>query len=379
LSGLKQLNDSAQGPLDITAIVTVSDSGGSTGALREALNMPAMGDIRKCMISLSARDSLLTSVCEHRFEHPEGFAGHSLGNLILSALYQMSGNFAAAVRQACDLLQLKGRVLPATETPVTLCALYEDGDVARGEVNIPKQGRRISRVWLECEDPLPPGEGGRAEREPDRAKPEARPGEGSHAEIWSKRALTRPLRGLPSPGGRGLLSNDPPAAPGVLEALAHADAIVIGPGSLYTSIIPNLLIAGVSDAIQASSAIRIYVSNLMTQVGETDGYTAADHVRAILDYLPSPSSVDVCVLNSSSIGMGVAGRYLKSGSAVVSGTAEDEDEIRRSGVIPVAAALLKNGEIKARHDPETLARLVVSLACGFAAAPEIICGQRNGR
>ena len=117
------------GPIDIIAIVTVSDNGGSTGVLREAFSMPAMGDIRKCMIALAPEQSVLTSVCEHRFDNPASFAGHSLGNLILSALYQMSGSFAEAVRQACDLLELRGRVLPATEAPVTLCALYEDGGV----------------------------------------------------------------------------------------------------------------------------------------------------------------------------------------------------------------------------------------------------------
>src|SRR5262245_17386650 len=148
LSGLKELTEEEQ-LVDITAIVTVADSGGSTGALREAFNMPAMGDIRKCMVALAPERSILTSVCEHRFENPDGFAGHSLGNLILSALFQMSGNFAGAVRQACELLHLKGRVLPATESPVTLCALYDDGGFARGESNVPCPGRRIARVWLE--------------------------------------------------------------------------------------------------------------------------------------------------------------------------------------------------------------------------------------
>jgi 2-phospho-L-lactate transferase/gluconeogenesis factor (CofD/UPF0052 family) len=128
--------------------------------------------------------------------------------------------------------------------------------------------------------------------------------------------------------------------------------------------------------IKSAAAVRIYVSNLMTEVGETDGYSSADHIRVLLEHLPS---IDVCVLNSAMIGMGVAERYLKSGSQIVSGTAEDEDEIRRSGVIPVAAPLLRGGESKARHDPETLARLVVSLARGFAGTHQILCGQGNGR
>jgi uncharacterized cofD-like protein len=325
LTGLRALQDRGEGPFDITAIVTVSDSGGSTGVLREAFSMPAMGDIRKCMIALAPEGSVLTSVCQHRFNNPESFAGHSLGNLILSALHQMSGSFAAAVSQACDLLELRGRVLPATEEPVTLCASYDDGNIGRGESNIPQAGRRIIGVWLEMND----------------------------AKI-----------------------SCPPPAPGVIEALNDADAIVLGPGSLYTSIIPNLLVAGVVSTIQSAPAVKICVSNLMTQVGETDGYSSADHLRVLLEYLPC---IDVCVLNSAAIGMGVAERYLKSGSQIVSGSGEDEDQIRRSGVIPIAAPLLRDGESKARHDPETLARLVVSLARGFAGTHQILCGQGNGR
>ncbi len=320
LRGLSEIS-SGETPLDLTAIVTVADSGGSTGVLRGAFGMPAMGDIRNCLISLAAKDSVLTSVCQHRFENPAMFAGHSVGNLILSALYQMSGNFAAAVRQASNLLGLKGRVLPATEIPVTLCALYKDGTTAKGESNIPKPGLRIGRVWLEPEHP--------------------------------------------------------PAAPGVLEALEDADAIVIGPGSLYTSIIPNLLVAGFADALKASRAIAIYICNLMTQPGETDGFSAADHLRVLFDYLLSP--VDMCVLNSSALGTTVAQRYVESGSEIVSGSPEDETQIRRSGVVPVAAPLLSVGQMKVRHDPATLARLVVSLAHGCAGVQEIMCGQENGR
>ena len=323
LKGLSEINDE-HSPLDLTAIVTVSDSGGSTGVLREAFNMPAMGDIRNCLISLAGNDSLITSLCQHRFDNPEHFAGHSVGNLILSALFQMSGNFAAAVRQASELLGLRGRVLPATDTPVTLCAMYEDGMTVQGEANLPKPGTAIRRVWLEPDSPAP--------------------------------------------------------AAGVLEALQNADAIVLGPGSLYTSVIPNLLIRDIANALHSPRAIKIYICNLMTQSGETDAYSAADHVRALLEYLPATSGcLDVCVLNSSTVGRAVAERYLQSGSEMVAGTPEDQDEIRRSGIVPVAAPLLRDGEVKARHDPATLAQLVISLARGFAGVQEIICGQGNGR
>jgi len=330
LSGLKELRD-ANEAVDITAIVTVADNGGSTGALRNAFEMPAMGDIRKCMISLASEKSVLTSVCRHRFANPDAFAGHSLGNLILSALYQISGSFADAVSQACDLLDLQGRVLPATESPVTLCASYDDGGVTRGEASIPQPGRRIARVWMESA-----GEDGAT------SPPHIRPA----------------------------------AAPGVLDVLARADAIVLGPGSLYTSIIPNLLVDGFAEAIEASSAIKICVSNLMTQVGETEGYSAAEHVGALLRYV---STIDVCVLNSTTIGTAVAERYSISGAQIVSSAPEVQDEIRRMGVIPVAAPLLKRTELKARHHSLTLARLVVALARGLVGTREVICSQQNGR
>jgi uncharacterized cofD-like protein len=297
----------------------VCDSGGSTGVLREALNMPAMGDIRNCMMSLAERDSILTAVCNHRFDSPEGIAGHPLGNLILAALYEMSGNFTAAVRQASQMLELCGRVLPATETPVDLCAVYENGVIVRGEAQIPRVGPRIARVWL---DP-----------------------------------------------------HDPPAAPDVLETLKSADVIVIGPGSLYTSLIPIFLVAGVSDAIRESRATKIYVGNLMTQPGETHGYSATDHLRVLLEYTPA---IDVCLLNSSPIGMGLAEKYRRWGSRVVSPTLQDEMKIRKCGVVPVATPLMTVQQGKIRHDREALSRLVVSFARDGVGSHEIMSGQRNG-
>jgi uncharacterized cofD-like protein len=322
LSGLRKLNEGGDEPIDITAIVAVSDNGGSTGTLRQAFGMPAMGDIRNCLVALADTDKLLTLVCQHRFEVTDGLAGHSMGNLILSALYQMSGDFLSAVQLASDLLRLEGRVLPVTEIPVTLCALCEDGSRVEGESSIPRSRVKLSRLWLDPPDPLP--------------------------------------------------------SPGVMEAIEYADAIVIGPGSLYTSIIPNLLVAGVAEAIHASRALKIYVCNLMTQAGETDGYSAADHLRALQSYLPA-GSIDTCILNNRTIGTGLAERYLKSDAETVLFMPEIEDDIRRAGAIPVAAALLKEGEVKARHDPEALARVVVSLASGVTGVQELTCGQRNRR
>jgi uncharacterized cofD-like protein len=314
LNGLKQLKE--QEALDIAAIVNVSDSGGSSGYLRNVLGMPAMGDIRNCLLALASGDPLLKLLCGHRFRHAEELTGHSIGNLVLSGLYQMSGDFVRAVKEASDILGLEGRVLPSTDAQVTLCAEYSDGTSTRGESNIPRPGQRIRRVWLD----------------PQNVRP----------------------------------------APDVLDVLYEADAIVLGPGSLYTSIIPNLLVSGIPEAIRRSRAIKVYVCNLMTQRGETDGYSASDHLRALLCYLPR-GSIDACVYNTV-IGTAVAQRYFKSGSHVVPGSA---DEIRGMGVVPAAAPLFKKGQIKARHDSELLARLVVRLARGHARDRETVCGSER--
>ena len=297
LEGLKTLADSGEEHLDLTAIVTASDSGGSSGLLRRALNMPAVGDIRNCLIALSGKDSLLAEVCSHRFHEASELDGHSAGNMLLSALYQISGSLAAAVELAAGLLNITGRVLPSTGLSTTLCAEYEDGVVVRGESSITRP-KRIERVWLEPETPIP--------------------------------------------------------CSGVLKALREADAIVLGPGSLYTSIIPNLLVGGVADAIRRSKALRLYVCNLMTEPGETDGYSAGDHLVAIARYLPG-ASVDACVMNTSRVGTGVAERYSSSGSEMVNANKELSVEL-------IEAPLLKAGEIKVRHDPAELARVVVSAA-----------------
>jgi len=318
LRGLKELNDCGEETLDITAVVGVSDNGGSTGILRDAFNMPAMGDLRNSIISLASCKSVLASVYQHRFHGANGLSGHSVGNLMFAALYEMHGSFSAAVQHACELMEVDGVVLPATEAPVQLWALHEDGTITEGESNIPQSASRIDRIGLTPADPQP--------------------------------------------------------APGVLKSLLDADAIVLGPGSLYTSVVPNLLVDGIADAIAASRALKIYICNLMTQPGETMGYSAADHVRALQSYLPA-GTLDVCVLNTETIGNGLAERYSSSGSNFVLFDSETESEIRRSGVVPAAASLLKGDEVKVRHDSLTLARLVVSLGRGAVGSHDIAVGR----
>src|SRR5215471_6330002 len=188
----------------VTAIVAVSDSGGSSGRLRRSFDMPAVGDLRNCLVALSSNQSLLKNLFQHRFSRGD-IEGHSLGNLIVTALFQKTGSLSKALDAASHLLALKGRALPSTDAAATLCARFQDGSVVRGELQIASAGKNIQRVWLEPQNP--------------------------------------------------------PPSSGVLEAIATADAIVLAPGSLYSSLVPNLLVAGVADAIRRSSAVKISICN----------------------------------------------------------------------------------------------------------------------
>jgi uncharacterized cofD-like protein len=313
LRGLRELKEDGDEAIDITAVVAVSDNGGSTGVLRRALNVPAVGDLRNSMLALASCKSVLASLCRHRFYEAAGLAGHSVGNLVFVAFYEMTGSFSDSVKMASELFELDGVVLPATATPVQLWALHEDGSITEGETNIPKASSPIDRV--------------------------------------------------------GLTPAVPPPFEGVIEALMDADAIVLGPGSLYTSIVPNLLVDGVADAIASSPALKIYVCNLMTQRGETVGYSAADHLRAIQSYLP-PNAIDVCVVNTEAVGNALAERYSSSGSMFVNFDHDVEDEIRRAGVTP-SSSLLLDGDVKVRHASHALSRLVVSLVRGVVGSHEI--------
>jgi uncharacterized cofD-like protein len=298
--------DSSMRPADITAIVSVADDGGSTGRLRRSFDIPAVGDLRNCIVALAPGNQMWSRLFQHRFEGDNGLAGHALGNLIMTALVQRSGGLSAAIGQLARALRLRGRVLPVTEDRVTLEAEYEDGVVVRGESQIPCLGRRIARLSLA----------------PSRTAP----------------------------------------APGVLEALGSASAIVLGPGSLYTSILPNLLVDGVAAAIRDSQALRIFVCNLMTQPGETDGFDALDHVRTIERYLGA-GTIDVCIINGrTSIGVAAA-RYSAAGSEEVRWSSA---AMARAGTLPIVADLLVPDRYPHRHDPERLADVVLCLARGLA-------------
>ena len=249
LRGLKLYTD------DLTAIVTVADDGGGSGMLREDLGMPPPGDIRNCMEALADTESLMQRLLAYRF--PDGrLAGQAFGNLLLAALDGISDSFDQAVGRMSEVLAISGRILPVTNDSVQLEASFENGTSVRGESKISaakkEQNCRIHHVRL--------------------------------------------------------LPEHTPALPAALEAIREAEVILLGPGSLYTSVIPNLLVDGVSEAIADSSALKIYICNIMTQDGETEGMTAQDHLSALLEH-GGPGLVDLCLCNSDPISRELLERY----------------------------------------------------------------------
>jgi uncharacterized cofD-like protein len=300
--------------IDITAIVCVSDNGGSSGRLRQSLGIPAVGDLRNCLVALADADSGLPELFQYRFPATgtSGLEQQSLGNLILSALLFRRGHLGQAVEEAGALLNTMGTVLPVTESPVTVCAEMRSGTVIRGEVQIARARQDVRRVWLEPADVAP--------------------------------------------------------AQGVLEAITWADVIVLGPGSLFTSIVPDLLPVGVAEAIRSSNAMKVFVCNLMTEPGESSGFTASDHLRVLEDCLGA-GAIDVCVLNSRIIPPELIAKYHESGSDPVS---MDVEEISRMGIATVHGKLLEEARGKIRHNPLRLAQMVLSLA-GHTYAESDVC------
>jgi len=217
--------------VDITAVVTVTDDGGSSGRLRRELGVLPPGDFRNCLVALADVPPLMENLFQYRFNHGSALDGHSFGNLFIVAMSEVTGNFERAIHESSRVLAVRGQVLPSTVSNVTLCAEMEDDATVHGESAISATSQRIRRVYLEPEHP--------------------------------------------------------PAYPDALKAIAEADLIVVGPGSLYTSVLPNLLAGGMCEALRASRALKIYVCNVATQPGETDGYSISDHLEALMRHLPN--------------------------------------------------------------------------------------------
>jgi len=289
---------------NITAIVTVADDGGGSGMLRQDLNMPPPGDIRNCMQALANTEPMMEQLLDYRFEEGR-LAGQSFGNLLLAALNGISGSFDEAVSRMSEVLAITGRILPVTNANVLLQATFENGAKVIGESKIAAfkkaQDCRIRRVEL-----LPEGS---------------------------------------------------PALPETLEAIRGADLILLGPGSLYTSIIPNLLVEGVSQAIRDSGAMRVYLANIMTQDGETEGMTLSEHLRALLEH-SAPGLVDLCLVNCAPVREGLLERYRREDAEPLQ---VDRAAVEALGAEVVERPLTSNEGDYARHDPDRLARAVLEL------------------
>ncbi|MBZ4335141.1 YvcK family protein [Corallococcus interemptor] len=286
--------------VDITAVVAMSDDGGSSGRLRRLHGALPPGDIRNCLVALAGGKSALRDVFQYRFGGAKGLAGHAVGNLLIAALAELKGDFLEAVRLSGELLGAKGQVLPSTLASVQLVAQMHDDTEVVGERNICRAQGRVRRVSL-------------------------------------------------SP-------RSPPAVDGLLEAIYSADLIAIGPGSLYSSVLPNLLVDGVAQALKETRALKVMVANLMTQPGETDGMNCLDHVQAVIDHVGPV--LDAVLVNGRMPSEESIQRYARKGSFMV--TAETR-ELLSSGVIPVQADLLKEGS-KIRHDSRKVAACLLKMA-----------------
>ncbi|GLI09336.1 gluconeogenesis factor [Paenibacillus tyrfis] len=287
-------------PVDITAIVTVADDGGSSGILRSELEMIPPGDIRNVLSALADVEPLLGQLLDYRFDKGNGLAGHSLGNLMLAAMCDITGDFVTGVRELSRVLAVRGRVLPASDHSIVLRALMEDGSIVEGESNIPKARGVIRRVSIEPKDV--------------RALPEA------------------------------------------LEALREADAILVGPGSLYTSILPNLLVPEIAKTIIESNALKIFICNVMTQPGETDDYKVSDHLKAVRDHVGS-DLFDYVIVNNGDIPEQVQSKYAEQGAKIVP---LDLDEVTKQGYKVIADQLVLF-RTYLRHDAEKLSQHIYQL------------------
>jgi uncharacterized cofD-like protein len=307
LAGLKELVGASEREgvwlESLSAIVTVSDDGGSSGRLREELQMLPPGDIRNCMVALSEDSTLLSRLFRHRFRGSGELGGHSFGNLFLAALTEVTGDFVEAVRLSSEVLASKGRIYPATINDVRLVAELEDGTEVRGETQITASLAPIRNLRLEPEHCLP--------------------------------------------------------LPEALAALRAADVITVGPGSLYTSILPNLLVARVAHAIGNAQATKIFICNLMTQPGETDGYTARQHLETVKRYAPE-IAFDYVILNDRPISAKQSALYGADGAYQIGMQDHLFEKAFGAETQVIRADLLDDGE-KVRHNPDKLARVV--LAC----------------
>jgi uncharacterized cofD-like protein len=306
LRGLKRYVKATDGAVDLTAVVTVTDDGGSSGRLRREFDVLPPGDIRNCMVALAPDENLLTRLFQYRFSSGRGLKGHSFGNLFLTAMTDLTGDFSRAVKMSAEVLPVLGRIYPSTAANVVLEATLADGRKVSGETRISRSTSRIERIALKPRTPKPLAE--------------------------------------------------------TLDAISRADLITLGPGSLFTSVIPNLLVAGIARAIAASPALKVYFVNLMSQPGETVNFRASDHVSAIYRHC-GRAVIDVCVVNTAPITGPVLKRYRAGAAQPVD---NDLENLKAMGLEIVATDLLRMHPAQPneaiRHDPGSIAAVAVELA-----------------
>ncbi|WP_062199690.1 gluconeogenesis factor YvcK family protein [Massilibacterium senegalense] len=287
--------------VDITAVVTVADDGGSSGILRDELDIPPPGDVRNVLVALSEGEPLIEKVFQHRFLHGNGISGHSLGNLLLAAMTSITGDFVSGIKEISRVLNIRGRVLPSANQGVILSAKMKDGTIVQGESKIPLAKKEIDYVFLNTPD----------------------------------------VKALPES----------------VEAILEADLIIMGPGSLYTSIIPNLLVPEIQEAVCHAPGKKVYICNVMTQYGETTNFTASDHVKALLKHIDCNQLLDMIVVNDADIPMNVLRRYTEKGAVPV---VCDLEHLQQYAPVVIHDHFVKFDEPFIRHDAKKISRLLVN-------------------
>ncbi|MGP4068882.1 gluconeogenesis factor YvcK family protein [Halobacillus sp. B29] len=295
LRGLKNL------PIDLSAIVTVADDGGSSGKLRNEMAIPAPGDIRNVVAALSDAEPMLLDLFQHRFADGNGLSGHSMGNLLLAALASMTGDFYQGIKEISRVLNVRGHIYPIANHSMNLHAEMEDGTIVTGESSIPRQQKKIKKVFV---SPTP----------------------------------VQPL-------------------PEAVRAIKEADLIVIAPGSLYTSILPNIIIPEIGQALRDTKAKVTYVCNVMTQEGETSGYTAGDHLKALFDHI-GQDVINSIVVHNQPIEQKVKKAYAKENAEPV---IYDIERIKSMGIEVVEEDIIDESQAMLRHDTDKLTQLLHSM------------------
>jgi len=294
LRGMKYITNNC------TAVVTSADDGGSSGRLRKELGIIPPGDLRNCLTALADREPLMERLMQYRFKGDSPLAGHCFGNLFIAAMAEAEGGMEEGLNATSQILKVRGRVIPSTLEDIQLQAEMSDGTIIAGESQIPKARKRIRKMHM------------------------------------------RPA--------------DAPAAKGAVEAILKADVLVLGPGSLYTSVVPNLLVEEIREAILKSEAVKVYVCNVMTQPGETDGYGALEHVKALIDHV-GKQFLDYVIVNDEKITAEQLKQYYAEGAMPVT---PDVEKIRKLGITVVPASLISKNDL-VRHDPRKLARTLIML------------------